>query len=1160
MHLKQLKLAGFKSFVEPTVIHFPSQLVGVVGPNGCGKSNVIDAVRWVMGESSAKNLRGDSMVDVIFNGSSQRKAVGQASVELVFDNSLGRLTGQYASYQAISVKRLVTRESESFYFLNGTRCRRRDITDIFLGTGAGTRGYSIIGQGTISRLIEARPEELRVFLEEAAGISKYKERRRETAIRITHTRENLARVADIRDELAKQLQRLEKQATVANRYQQLKKEEKHCRITILILKWQMVEQEKKILAQELQIKTVDDEKIRAAITHLHCQISLLRNQWEDDNNSLNTIQTQCYQLTTEIALLKENLEQYRRENQRLSTEKQQLQAEWQLLASQIQDEQCILKDTKLDHQNAEKALLQLMQSEKDTLTIVQGFQDEQKQWQSAWESIRNGLNKASGDEQIEQVRLNHLEQQQQDYLIRIEKNQKELEQLDDELISLQTDKLESTLITLSQTLHKEQGHYNELQTVIAQTRLESQTVESQLQNHQTQLDQLKTEKATLIGLINATLEVSQLATNELVDYPRLLDSLVVDEQWQRACETILGRQLQAFLVEAIEPCLPLLSNSSSLITEDDKQSTPALYPRLSDKIQGLIPYCTPRMETIFTAASFEQACEWLPFINDEQSIISPDGSWVSKKWLRQAPVNLSEEGLLAKKQSLITIEKLIEDAHAVVVTLKTKHHELINFLEQKNQTVSSLQQTLLETQGNIKSYELEIAAKQRLVKQTLLKKSHLLEENNELIVRREEKILQHEKLEDVLTSTRMTRLSFEVKNKEALAAKEHWESNLLSSQAFLEKIKVELHHSQRQVERYQLIGQQSSKNISQAQTKTLFLSDKLELINEQLIQLTAENPSLVASLNDKLLQHNGLELTVTKKQEQLNDIHANLEKQDVLLKTYEKEGKISQELQIQQQLKLQTFLVQADNLMHQLQELKVANADSFAEMIVDKNSLNYEKNLLDIVDKIKRLGAINLAAIEEYTQESARKALLDEQYNDLIEALTTLDAAIEKMDKETTQRLRLTFNQVNKAFQTLFPRLFGGGRALLELTSDNLLEAGVIVMAEPPGKRNSTIHLLSGGEKAMTAVALVFAFFQLNPSPFCLLDEVDAPLDDVNVERFCSLVKEMSQLVQFLFITHNKVTMGLAEHLIGVTMQEPGISRIVSVNVDEALALTENNE
>ncbi|MDP1602176.1 MAG: chromosome segregation protein SMC [Legionella sp.] len=1164
MHLKQLKLSGFKSFVDPTIVPLPSQLVAVVGPNGCGKSNVIDALRWALGESSAKNLRGESMVDVIFNGSSTRKAVGQASVELIFDNSMGRLTGQYASYQEISVKRLVTRDGTSSYFLNGTRCLRRDITDIFLGTGAGAHGYSIIGQGTISRLVEARPEELRGFLEEAAGISKYKERRRDTLSRIHHTRENLARIADIRAELDKQLQRLERQARSAERYQLLKEEERSFKAEILALKCQALRKEQATIEEELTRHTLSYEAHQAKATDAYKQCTILREKIQAENDGLQNLQANFYQLATDIALLEESIQQNLREKQRLITDEQQVQNDWQIVSAQVQEETHLLQKSEASFKET-TAKLELMRLElAEKQQSFQAIQHQQTRWQEQWNEVQKLLANATKEAEVAELGLTHSKQRQQDTQLRVEKIQQELQQLNERLLKDTSIELQTNLSLVEVALEQEEENCAAHRSLIEDSRSQLADTETRLHQEQDGFHRLKAEEAALTAMLNAAMDqIEEDKSPQASDYPRLVEVMAVDGEWQRACEFVLGANLKARVVDSISPLcsdaeVQTLGGGVYTACLDAKDDT-SPYPRLSDKIQGVKPSFHPTFDKIFAAKDLNEACAWLPTIKDDESIITPERCWIGKRWMQLAGSDRKEGiSLLATQQQLRVLKDALRAADASVSHLKLKRDELFTAMKTNETILAGVQNSLSEKRENVRIFKASISEQERSLQQLTASKRRFADELDTLYLRLEDLIIQMDKINESLCMANATQAKAQETQSALLADKAHWETGLSASRQSMDDTHAALYQLELQGEREHLLIKQASNNIVRDEVRLLTLTDRLEALALQRIALETPDTSRDSLLNEKLSAHSELETTLTKRREALSLLTLEMNARDAEVKTEEKHAKTVGDTLQSQQLALQTLKVHANNLLESLTELGAQVDVLLTEIPGDVTLPMREASLLETVEKIKRLGAINLAAIEEFETEFQRKQYLDEQYNDLTEALNTLDIAIEKMDKETRQRLEQTFDEVNRAFQSLFPRLFGGGRAMLELTCDNVLEAGILIMAQPPGKRNSTIHLLSGGEKAMTAVALVFAIFQLNPSPFCMLDEVDAPLDDVNVGRFCTLVKEMSQFVQFLFITHNKVTMELADHLIGVTMREPGVSRVVAVDVEQALAMTES--
>lgn len=1163
MHLKQLKLAGFKSFVDPTVVYFPSQLVAVVGPNGCGKSNIIDAVRWVMGESSARNLRGESMTDVIFNGSSNRKPVGQASVELVFDNSLGRLTGPFASYGEISVKRVVTRDGDSAYYMNGSRCRRKDITDIFLGTGAGARGYSIIGQGTISQLIEARPEDLRVFLEEAAGVSKYKERRKETLQRIAHTRENLTRIADIRDELDKQLQRLERQAKAAERYLILKEEEQLCRAEIMALKWQDLMTQQEVKQRELQDLAVSHAQHQSVLTKANTERVVVNEKLHDVDEQSQQIQAVFYQLGTEIARLEETIQQQVREKKRLEQDQQQMQEDWQIAAAQLKQDQEELLSCQHNAEHLEAQLARLKTQFKEQEEHWQDAQKQQTQWNLRWQEVQSQANNLQKEFHVAQVNAQHLEQKQQQTLVRLEKLKLEQESISLNELQQTKQNLDEQRVKLVENQQFDALQLKQSQEHVKQLRTQVQTSEQQLHQLQDDFHRANSEHAALTAAQRAArqgMQSNKHGIKDWADKPRLMDVLQVEAKWQGACERVLNDGLHAYVLETFdelwsqrEACERQGESIVTLRTINDQATA---HPRLVDKIHGDIPANAYPLESIFAAEHFDEALSWLPDLLAHQSIITPDGFWLGQGWVKFAhPQEHDELGLLARQQKITDLALIVDKLQHEIATLRMQRDQYHQQL-QKGVADCELQQLNVNASIDaLRTNSVALSTNEQAILHAEKLATTLAAECEELQMILEETAEEYLMIKERLLDLQSQCSDYEFQLEQCTQEKQECLDALAGHNKQVETTRMALHRAELEDDREKNKIQQLVERINREQERLDILQERLESLAMQCLQTKEPGAQLNEQLDRQLLRHAEVELQLTMSREQVSQLRMELEDLEKHILNCDFEVKRIQELIGQARMQEQALAVRASSVQESLDEMGLQAPALLVHIPEGTTQSIREDELIALTDKIKRLGAINLAAIDEFSCEQQRKIYLDEQHNDLSEALATLETAIEKMDKETRLRLENTFDEVNTSFKALFPRLFGGGRAQLELTCENLLEAGIVVMAQPPGKRNSTIHLLSGGEKAMTAVALVFAIFQLNPSPFCMLDEVDAPLDDVNVGRFCAMVKEMSQSVQFLFITHNKVTMELADHLMGVTMREPGVSRLVAVDVMQALAM-----
>ncbi len=1165
MRLSKIKLAGFKSFVDPTTVLFPSNLTGVVGPNGCGKSNIIDAVRWVLGESSAKNLRGDSMSDVIFNGSSSRKPVGQASIELIFDNSDGSIGGQYGNYTEIAIKRQVSRDGQSLYFLNGARCRRRDITDIFLGTGLGPRSYAIIEQGTISRLIEAKPDELRTFLEEAAGISKYKERRRETENRMRHTRENLDRLNDLREELDKQLAHLQRQARTAERYKELKESERLLKGQLHVLHWDELNQdigehEKHIREEETKLESFYAEQRNA-----EAGIEAQREAHIDASDKVSTIQTEFYGVGADIARLEQSIQHETERYQQLRNDLDMIERNWnesQLLVQtdrQKRDElNALLSELEPRHQ----LLQELTQESSSALNEAEAAM---QQWQQEWEGFNHRSAEPAQIAQVERSRIQQHEQQ----IFQLEGR---IQRINDEMNNLTTTSLEAEL--------------NELREQLAEMDLQQGTQQQQLEQTREQIDQARVRYRYNVQILNkkqtelqsqrgrhASLEALQqaalgkkdgavttwLANHHLDHVKRVAEGVRVESGWEKAVESVLGESLEAVCVDGIDPVAAVidqLQHGSITILDTTSASNSAdiqgssLLSKLSCDwdISGLVG-------DVITADSLAQAIQMRSHLQPHQSIITQDGIWIGSNWLRVHRDSDERSGVLAREQELETLTASIDTLEQEVNRLTHAVNEDQQQQHQLEHERDQLQGKLNDFTKNLSDLKTTIGSKESRLEQISARKERLLHDIKELntnIAANKEEMEQSR-----------TRLHQAIETVDILAS----EREQLQLQR--EQLTQTLEHNRAQAREHQQESHQVQLQYQTAKTEYESLFQAEERAEQQIQQLSERRAQLQELLidGDEPIQEKRLilEEQLEKRmqiEERLNEARRVLGDIDHAIREFETkrtqaERKVSdlrgvlegKRMQWQErQVRRKTIEEQLAQHHQSLDELK-------ASLPSEATIKEWEQQVDKIVTQIQRLGPINLAAISEYETQSERKTYLDAQNADLTEALDILENAIRKIDRETRTRFKDTFENVNKGLQEKFPKLFGGGHAYLEMTGEDLLDTGVTIMARPPGKRNSSIHLLSGGEKALTAVALVFSIFELNPSPFCMLDEVDAPLDEANVGRFCKMVEEMSKQVQFIFITHNKTTMELSSTLSGVTMHEPGVSRMVAVDVEEAIEL-----
>ena len=1169
MKLEKIKLSGFKSFVDPTVIPIHGNLTAIVGPNGCGKSNIIDAIRWVMGESSAKHLRGGSMADVIFNGSSTRKPVSTASVELVFDNSEGKLGGEYAQYNSIAIKRQVSRDGQSLYLLNGARCRRKDITDIFLGTGLGSRSYAIIEQGTISRMVEAKPEDLRVHIEEAAGISKYKERRSETETRMKHTRENLERLDDLRDEVDKQIKHLQKQAEKAEKYTELKKQERQFKLELLAMRWQLYHQTAQGMDAKLQEVALEHNRLFTSLRELTSGIETKRTDHKAQQQHLNQIQSDYYTAVAEVSSLEQTIRFNETSHEEALLEINRSQQQADQSQNDIEADLLALEAFKQAILEAEAALETAQDREEEASLALKDHQQQKSNWQEQWESYRTESAQSKEQSEIQRVKISQLENLTQQLQSRMDKLHAERNELSTHEFQDKVEALLEGIVLLENQRNEFHAQLEQHRQTIHDQREQVKHFQGELNNHRTELQHVKGKITSLellqqhaMGKDNQKLN-NWLAKTGLTHQRRLAEFLDVTSGWETAVETVLEGNLEAICLESIDSCLAELNqldDSSLTLFETQKQSSTQSVShkneRLLDKVSA--PWdLSPLLAGVYCTENSQSARALTTQLNAHESVIIPDGTWFGPGWVCVKHKKDSKSGVIQREkdlrllklrqeelqvaietteEQLIDVEHRLKDLEGNRESIQQQHNSLGTELSQRQSEASALSASLEQIQRRLTQIENEI--------ETM---SDDLNDNAEQLA--EAKILLS-KAEAALNVQDTRRSKLDNLNQELQNHHYHVEQSanearqqVFSIKAQLESLRASEALTSKQIERLKVQHEQATNRIAELKTKLAQTLMPIDGEKKQLEGLNQKKQQLESLLKTQRLKLDEIENQISQLSEEHTRTERELEKQRSKLDTL--------------RLDLQESKVRQQSVNEQLNEI-----DANAEVVLttlpeDANEPAWKRTVDDLTGQIERLGTINLTAIEEFQAQSERMKFLDEQHADLTDALNTLDQAISKIDKESKLRFQETFDKINSGLQEKFPKLFGGGQAYLVLTEDDLLESGVNIIARPPGKRNSSIHLLSGGEKALTAVALVFSIFELNPAPFCLLDEVDAPLDDANVGRFSQMVEDMSESVQFLYISHNKVTMEIAKQLAGVTMKEPGVSRMVAVDIDEAVSLAE---
>mgnify|MGYP006184655459 CR=1 FL=1 len=1167
MRLNSIKLSGFKSFAEPTHFQLPGQLVGVVGPNGCGKSNIMDAVRWVLGESKASELRGESMQDVIFNGSGNRKPASRSSVELVFSNEDARAGGQWNQFAEIAVKRVLTRDGTSSYFINNQPVRRRDVQDVFLGTGLGPRAYAIIGQGTISRIIESKPEELRLFLEEAAGVSKYKERRRETENRLKDTRENLTRVEDILRELNNNLDKLEKQAEVATRYHALQEQGTLKLHQLWFLKHRDAATEETRIRLAVAEATNALEARLAELRGVEAQLEQVRQDHYAASDALHLAQGELAEANLAVSRLEERI--------RYVVEGRQ-KVEQRLAELKGQNEQWLERRSAAEFELEELAEKMLAAEEQAEILAAQS-EELAGNLPSFEDAVRSATQRANTQRGVagqvqQQIQLlaaesRNIDDQSRQFTLRRERLSSEKHALGSPDEARLTD-LKRQLEAVQEELALSEAQLGELTEEVPELdearkaqQHESQTQAARQAELTARLEALRAlqEKVQTEGKLKPW-----LAKHGLDSLQGLWRKVHIEPGWEIALESALRERLSALevgrveTVRAFEQDAPPAKLAFYSLPQAGIQNTHTTLPRLSDQLRlqdaSLKALMNDWLEGVYTAANLEEALANRQRLTHGEVIMTRAGHTVSQFAVSFYAPDSEQAGMLARAQEIESLDKQVraqaliaEDARASLIRAEAHYTDA-------SQRLATTRRQTSEVQQRAHQLQVEVLRLAQQAEQAQARHGQIAEELAEIDAQLDE--LQERR---ATGEARFEELDLSLADAQEQHAQ--LEEAVMEAERKLNQAREQARAQERQAQEAQFSARAMASRRGELQRSIETSAQQIQLNEASVAQLHEEQ----ARLSDASA-HTGLDeaLAVRVEKEGLlaqarthyDDLSAQLRRADEQRMGFERSLQPLRDEITKLQLEQQAATLGGAQFLEQLTAAEVDLA-ALADVIERDGIKLY--GLQTEIDRIQReinaLGAVNLAALEELTAARERKGFLDSQMADLSDAIGTLEDAIHKIDLETRDLLGATFNTVNEHFGRMFPSLFGGGSARLVMTGDEILDAGVQVMAHPPGKKNSTIHLLSGGEKALTAIALVFAIFQLNPAPFCLLDEVDAPLDDANTERYARLVKSMSSGTQFLFISHNKIAMEMAEQLVGVTMQEQGVSRIVAVDMEAALGM-----
>ena len=1173
MRLNSIKLSGFKSFAEPTNFVLPGQMVGVVGPNGCGKSNIMDAVRWVLGESKASELRGESMQDVIFSGTTTRKQASRASVELTFDNSDHRAGGQWGQFGEIAVKRVLTRDGNSSYYINNQPVRRRDVQDVFLGTGLGPRAYAIIGQGTISRIIESRPEELRLFLEEAAGVSKYKERRRETENRLSATTENLTRVEDILRELNANLEKLEKQAEVAAQYNALQTKVTLKQQQLWFLKRAEAEAEQDSVRVE-GLKSVNElEERMADIRNNESGLETLRQAHYEASDHVNQAQAKLYEATAEVGRLEAEIRYVVEGRQRVTQRLQQLSEQILLWNSRSEEAQGEIENIEGAGMNAEEQAEMLAAQVEEQTMRLPDLEDALRAAQKADADQRSLVVQVQQQIQVLAAEQRSLDEQRRQLETRFERlrtDRNALETPDEaRLLSMQ-----NQLAEAQELAEVAQAVFEELQESVPQLdedrRTRQQTVNQENGRHadlSARLEALKAlqEKVKTDGKLQPW-----LAKHGLDGMQGLWTRIAIESGWENALEAALRERLGALEVGRLDMVRGFLGSGGQDAPparlaffsppQAGLSAAAGKFTRLSDLLKindaGLRAVLSNWLTGCYTAPTLDEALAKRSELQPGDTIYVASGHAVTAHSVTFYAQDSEQSGLLARAQEIEHLEKevraqslMAEEARSALVRAESTYADA-------SQRLVSARRESSEAQTQTHALQVETLRLSQLADQARARNAQISSDLSEV-----EAQLSDIEERKVTAEARFEELDMQLADSQERHAQ--LGDKVLEGERRLNESREQLRSLERQAQEATFSHRslharraELSRTIETASQQTRALTEEQQRAEDELKRLTdaAAQGGLQDALDLKMQREQAVGMRRSEYDDLTNKLRASDERRQSLEKALDPLRQRITEFQLKEQA-ARLGLEQYSNLLTEAEADLAAIAQSIAEGNVRVHGLQGEIDRLH--REIQALGAVNLAALDELTLARERKTFLDAQMDDLTKAMNTLEEAIRKIDAETRELLSGTFDKVNQHFGRMFPELFGGGQAKLVITGDEILDSGVQVVAQPPGKKNQTIHLLSGGEKALTAIALVFAIFQLNPAPFCLLDEVDAPLDDANTERYAKLVYSMSKSTQFLFISHNKIAMEMAGQLIGVTMQEQGVSRIVAVDMESALSMAE---
>ncbi|MBC6414362.1 MAG: chromosome segregation protein SMC [Chromatiales bacterium] len=1157
MKLEKIKLVGFKSFPDQVTIDIVSNMTAIVGPNGCGKSNIVDAVNWALGHD-AREVRAAYADDVIFSGTGERKALGLAAIELLFDNSDNTGGGKYATYNEISIRRSVDRSRESKYYINNTRCRRRDIHDIFADTGLGPNGYAIIEQGMISRLIEAKPDEMRLYIEEVAGISKYRERKRDAELRMRHTRDNLARVRDIGEELDKQLGKLKRQAKDAERFKDLKANQQKLTIRVLALEYKQHEEQSLHYAEKLSELRLKQDSNQTEMTTLETRIQALRLSQDEWNDKLNQTRENFYALNAEIAGIEQDIANRRKSAEQLSAEQTAIEQAIQRCETRDSEQQQRHSQLQYKLQDIEQAIVKAQQKMTSYEQQLESAERKQTQLRFEWDSHHTSGKKALDNVEVYRVKIDYCLKELDNIKVHRQAITQRKAAIQPDATKAQLRQKEQQLQTLQQAFSQHEQRLQEHPQQMAQ--LQSQIDNAMKETHAASVlvQDLHGKLASLKALQEE--EIRQvpgdfndwLQKHNLQNATKIADYLEVDEGWEQVVEQVLGYMLNSVEVEALDSYIEASATITAgrlAMLESAESASKMRADSLAHKIKNSATI-KALLANIYIVDHAQQAMQQRSQLADHESLVTSDGLWVAKHWLRLQR-NHEQSGALSRRREIEQLQSEIAIAEERVAARQADTTSLRTRLQSCEEQRGQIQLQLSRSMNEISDLKLHIQQDTIKIKQQDDLIRDLDKELTQLSERESTIQGQHDALQKdyqrASASASGHDSSGSALEQQRIASEEavaETRSDLAEQQQQLHQIEIEQHSLTTELKGLDEAIEQGRQQHADLIHRHRSMQKASQSSSNPIVQRQAE----IASLINK---RETIEATISQCNQTLKDNQSTIQEFETRYKLLNEAKEDMHAEREQLHGTHQAEVARCSDLRDKLAEYDFV-FDQPDGNEVQQDLTQVRTDLEKIERKISRMGSINLIAIEEFEELKERKEYLDSQNQDLVSALETLAQAINKIDRESKEKFKHTFEQINDKLSTLFKRLFKGGYARLELVEQNWLESGVSIMVSPPGKKLSSIRLLSGGEKALAALAVIFAIFELRPAPFCILDEVDAPLDENNILNFCTLIKDLSNRVQFMIITHSRLTMENVDSLIGVTMAEPGVSRLVSVNVEEA--------